>query len=124
MFWSLKPKSSIINKTTDLACNMDDSVFERISEWLLGTIALIIAGWIGMVKAWSTKRFNELEDGHDKLSDQIRTHNEILTEHDKRMEVSKVYMQGVRDDITEIKTDIKDSHATINTKLDKIINGN
>jgi len=121
--WESPPVSSIINKTTNLACNMDESIFERISGWLLGIIAFVITGWLSMVKVWAGKRFKDLEDGHDKLSSQLKHHNEVLTEHDKRMEVSKVYMQGVRDDITEIKTNLKDSSQEINTKLDTLING-
>jgi hypothetical protein len=99
-------------------------IWEKTAGGLLTALFIIIGGYVSMVKRWANERFQSLEDGHKELSTQLGHHNEVLTDHDKRMEVSKVYMQGVRDDITELKTTIKESDITINTKLDKIINGN
>ena len=101
-----------------------DDLFERISGWLLGVIAFIVTGWVEMVRRWHSKRFTELEAGHKELSDQLGHHNDVLVDHDKRMDISKVYMTQVQSDITEIKTNLKESSETINTKLDKIMNGN
>lgn len=103
-------------------------LWEKLSAWLIAGIMSLVATWFAFFRKRSKEDLEMLQAQYTKLSDKVNANKSWLMDHDKIVEVHKVHINRIYQDLESIKEStsqihrrIDETNKTLHDKLDRLI---